>query len=54
MQHAQSPDKILRLPAVLERTGICKTTVYRMIKDGAFPAMIPLSKRCSGWRESER
>jgi prophage regulatory protein len=53
MQQSESSDKILRLPAVLQRTGICKTTVYRRIKDGTFPAMVQLSKRCIGWRESD-
>jgi prophage regulatory protein len=38
---------------VLERTGLSKTTVYRRIKDGSFPPVVPLSKRRSGWRESE-
>lgn len=29
--------KALRLPAVLEETGLGKTTVYTQIRDGKFP-----------------
>lgn len=47
------PERILTLNQVLERTSLCKTTVYRRIKDGTFPPMIHISKRRSGWHESE-
>lgn len=47
------PERMLRLSTVLERTGLSKTTVYRRIKDGTFPPVVSLSKRRSGWRESE-
>lgn len=48
----QSPDRILRLRAVLERTGLSRSTLYRKIADGSFPKQIPISTRCAGWRES--
>jgi len=38
---------------VMQRTGLCKTTVYRRVKDGTFPPIVQLSKRRVGWRESE-
>ena len=47
------PERMLRLNTVLERTCLSKTTVYRRIKDGTFPPAIPISKRRSGWLESE-
>lgn len=46
-------DRILRLPAVLERTGLSRSTLYRRIQCGSFPAQVPISIRCAGWRESE-
>lgn len=46
-------DRILRLPAVVERTGLSRATLYRKIKMGTFPRQIEISVRCSGWRESE-
>lgn len=49
---ADKPDRILRLPAVLERTGLSRSTLYRKIQQGTFPKQIALSTRCAGWRES--
>ena len=48
----EKPDRILRLPAVLERTGLSRSTMYRKIQEGTFPKQIALSTRCAGWRES--
>ncbi|WP_066794501.1 helix-turn-helix transcriptional regulator [Sphingomonas soli] len=47
-----SIDRILRLDAVLERTGLSRSTLYRRIADGRFPKQIAISTRCAGWRES--
>lgn len=43
----------LRLPAVKERTGLKETTIYKGISEGTFPASIPLTERCVGWREDQ-
>ncbi len=45
-------DRILRLPAVLSRTGLSRSTLYRKMECGTFPKNIPISTRCTGWRES--
>lgn len=45
--------RILRLPAVLEKTGLGRATVYAHISQGAFPAPIKLGLRASGWVEAE-
>ncbi|MGC6399502.1 helix-turn-helix transcriptional regulator [Sphingomonas sp. FW199] len=47
-----TPDRILRLPKVLERTGLSRATLYRKIRRGTFPKQIKIAERCSGWRES--
>ena len=47
------PDRILRLNAVLDRTGLSRSTLYRKIADGTFPRQIRISRRCAGWREHE-
>ena len=46
------PDRILRINAVLERTGLTRSTLYRKIERGTFPPQVKLSERCAGWRES--
>jgi len=48
----ETPDRILRLKAVLERTGLSRSTMYRKMTDGTFPKNIQISTRCAGWRES--
>ena len=47
-----TPDRILRLKAVLDRTGLCRSTMYRKMKSGSFPKNVQISTRCAGWRES--
>ncbi len=46
------PDRILRLNAVLDRTGFSRSTLYRKMQNGTFPKNIQISARCAGWRES--
>jgi len=50
---AEISSRILRLKAVLERTGLSRSTMYRKIKHGTFPAQVQISERCIGWRESD-
>jgi len=48
----ESGDRILRIEAVLARTGLSRSTLYRKIQDGTFPRQVHISTRCAGWRES--
>ena len=32
-----TPDRILRLKTVLERTGLSRSTMYRKMQNGTFP-----------------
>jgi prophage regulatory protein len=47
-----TPERILRIKAVLDRTGLTRSTLYRKIQDGTFPKQVRLSARCAGWHES--
>jgi len=47
-----TPDRILRLDAVLDRTGLSRSTLYRKVQTGTFPAQVRIATRCTGWRES--
>lgn len=47
------PDRIIRLRTVLARTGLSRSTLYRKIAEGTFPAQIKISVNGAGWRESE-
>ena len=44
---------ILRLPAVLQATGLGRSTVYRMMAERKFPAPVKLNKRAVGWRHDD-
>ncbi len=44
---------ILRLPAVMARTGLSRSTIYLRISEGSFPAPISLGGRAVGWIETE-
>jgi len=44
---------ILRLPDVIKRTGLSKSTIYLRISQSRFPNPIPLGGRAVGWIESE-
>ncbi len=46
-------NKILRLPAVKELTGLSRSSIYLYISKGEFPAPVPLSVRSVGWLENE-
>jgi prophage regulatory protein len=47
-----TPDRILRLDAVLDRTGLSRSTLYRKVQTGSFPRQVRIATRCTGWRES--
>ena len=44
---------LLRLPAVMERTGLARPTVYLRAKQGLFPRPVKLGSHLSAWPESE-
>lgn len=46
-------DTILRLPTVMKRTGLPKSTLYKMVRAKQFPPPIRLSARSVGWVERE-
>jgi prophage regulatory protein len=48
-----SPNRILRLSSVLERTGLSRSTLYRKIEQGSFPRQVRISELCIGWRDSD-
>ena len=45
--------KILRIKAVMEMTGLPRSTVYWYMKSGSFPKSIKLGVRSAGWLEED-
>ena len=46
-------DNMLRLPAVMARTGLSRSTIYLRIAQGVFPKPVSLGGRAVGWPASE-
>ena len=46
------PPKMLRVPAVMARTGLSRTTIYRRVRAGTFPAPADLGNGPIGWTDS--
>ena len=47
------PGNLLRLPAVEDRTGLKKSTIYAGVRAGTFPAPVRLSARAVAFRDDE-
>ena len=48
--------RMMRLPEVMEATGLSRTTIWRRERDGSFPKPIRLggeNTRAVGWRAQE-
>ncbi len=47
------PGMLLRLPSVMMRCGLGRSSIYAGVKAGTFPAPVRLSARAVGFREDE-
>ncbi len=45
--------RLLRLPQVIERTGLARSSIYDLIRLGRFPAAVPLTATARAWRSDE-
>lgn len=53
MSLEHSPGRaMLRSRAVVERTGLSRTTIWRRVRSGTFPAPVDLGNGLIGWPES--
>lgn len=46
-------DSVLRLPQVIAKTGLSRSTLYALQKHNEFPKAILLGERAVGWLNSE-
>ena len=49
METPAAPRKALRIDSVIDRTGVSKTHLYRLISAQKFPRPVKLSERVSVW-----
>jgi prophage regulatory protein len=52
MNIALMSEKILRLPGVIDRTGLKRTSIYDQIAAGTFPKQVKIGPRAVGWYQS--
>ncbi|MCZ0936605.1 MAG: AlpA family transcriptional regulator [Gemmatimonadetes bacterium] len=52
-RETRGPVRFLRLPEVLDRTGLSRSTIYVRLDQGRFPRPVSLGARAVGWLESE-
>lgn len=45
--------KFLRLSDVIDRTGLGRSTIYRLIELGEFPRQVTITLKTVGWVEKE-
>ncbi len=45
--------KILRVADAVQKTGLSRSTIYRLLEAEDFPEPIRLSKRAIGWTEEQ-
>ncbi|MDB2380579.1 AlpA family transcriptional regulator [Luminiphilus sp.] len=44
---------IIRLPEVIAKTGLSRSTIYFQISNGDFPRGIPIGQHARGWLNHE-
>ncbi len=49
----QVAGRFLRLPEVMARTGLSRSTIYVRLEQGCFPRPVSLGSRAVGWIEAE-
>ncbi|HGS5146677.1 helix-turn-helix transcriptional regulator [Vibrio diabolicus] len=45
--------RLIRLKEVIEKTGLSRAYVYKLMAAGSFPKSVSLGYRCVAWVESE-
>jgi prophage regulatory protein len=45
--------RILRLPQIVDKTGLSQSTILREVDEGRFPRPIKIGRRAVGWVEDE-
>lgn len=53
MSNDQANETILRLPEVMAKTGLSRSTIYAYTDAGYFPSKVNVGVRAIGWRETE-
>lgn len=47
------PPLFLRMPSVVRTTGLCRSTIYRLISENKFPPPVRVGDRAVAWRQTD-
>lgn len=50
-EHKGSAGRLLRLPAVLDKTGLSASAVWRGVREGRFPVPVRIGAQSVAWPE---
>lgn len=50
---AVRPPRLLRLPEVISRVGLKRSSIYQRMSEGRFPKSRSLGAKCAVWVEAE-
>jgi prophage regulatory protein len=53
MQTDSQQKKLLRRPKVEQLTGLGRSSIYALMKEGSFPQSVSLGRRAVAWVEEE-
>lgn len=53
MLENEQSKRIVRLPEVINRTGLSRSSIYLRLRQGSFPGQINLGGRAVGWLDAE-
>ena len=48
-----SPLRVIRLPEVKQRTGLSRSSIYRLMAEASFPQSCKLGERIIAWVEAD-
>jgi prophage regulatory protein len=51
--HEAQDAEFLRMPSVVRRTGLGRSTIYRLVAERKFPSPVKLAARAVAWRRSD-
>ncbi|WP_052329386.1 helix-turn-helix transcriptional regulator [Dyella ginsengisoli] len=51
--HTPSAPALLRMPEVIRRTGLRRSSIYDAMKRGDFPKSVPLTSTARAWHSDE-
>ena len=48
-----NPQTLLRLPAVIQITGLARSTIYKLMAEGQFPGSLRITQRSVAWSSAD-